>query len=221
MVTGATNIGNAAAVQAHADIVAAYAAIAARTGGAALAGALAGETITPGLYTIGGAASNTGTVTLDAGGNPNAVFVFQVNGALAFAAGSHVTLAGGAQAPACSGRSTAPARSVPSSSFAGTMIAMDAVAIGNGSLFNGRAFARNGALTMDADEFYSAPPGVTINGGATAYTTTMSPTISGTADVVAPALVTVTINGQTLTVAPSAGTWSVTPTNGRRTAPTR
>ncbi len=212
VVTGAKNIGNAAAVQAHADIVAAYAAIAARTGGAALAGALAGETIAPGLYTIGGAASNTGTVTLDAGGNPNAVFVFQINGALAFAAGSHVTLTGGAQAARVFWQVNGAGAIGALSSFAGTMIAMDAVAIGNGSLFNGRAFARNGALTMDADEFYSAPPVVTINGGATAYTTTMNPTISGTADVVAPALVTVTINGQTLTVAPSAGVWSVTPT---------
>jgi hypothetical protein len=211
VITGATNVGNAAAVQAQADVVAAYAAILARTGGAPLDGALAGATITPGLYTIAGAASNTGTVTIDAGGNPNAVFVFQINGALAFAAASHVTLIGGAQAARVFWQVNGAGAIGAGSSFAGTMIAMDAVAIGNGSLFNGRAFARNGALTMDADEFYSAPPNVAINGGATAYTTTMNPTISGTADVVAPALVTVTINGETLTTVPSAGAWSVTP----------
>ena len=66
--------------------------------GAPLAGALAGQTVSPGLYTIPAAASNTGTLTLDGGGNPNAVFVFQINGALAFAAGSHVVLTNGAQA---------------------------------------------------------------------------------------------------------------------------
>ena len=48
--TGAVNVGNAAAVQAGTDALAAYNDIAARTGGAALAGALAGATITPGLY---------------------------------------------------------------------------------------------------------------------------------------------------------------------------
>lgn len=211
VITGSTNVGNAAAVQAHVDIVAAYAAIVARSGGAALAGALAGATVTPGLYTIAGAASNTGTVTLDAGGDPNAVFVFQINGALAFAAGSHVTLTGGAQAARVFWQVNGAGAIGAGSSFAGTMIAMDAVAVGNGSLFNGRAFARNGALTMDANEFYSAPPIVTISGGTTAYTTTMNPTIGGTTDVVAPALVTVTVNGQTLTAVPSAGAWSVTP----------
>ena len=208
MVTGATNIGNAAAVQAHTDIVAAYAEIAARTGGAPLALALAGKTITPGLYTIAGAASNTGTVTLDAGGDPDAVFVFQVNGALAFDAASHVTLAGGAQAD----------RVFWQVNGAGAIGALDLRRHddrdGRGcdrqrELFNGRAFARNGALTMDAAEFYSAPPVVTVTGGATAYTTTMSPTISGTADATAPTLA-VTVNGQPLTVAPSAGTWSGT-----------
>ena len=97
-VTGAVNIGNPAAAEAHDDLVAAYTEVAGRTGGAVLPLALAGKTISPGLHSIPGAASNTGTVTLDAGGNPDAVFVFQVNGALAFAAGSHVVLTGGARA---------------------------------------------------------------------------------------------------------------------------
>ena len=51
------------------------------------------------------------------------------------------------------------------SSFAGTLMALDAVAMGNGTMVNGRAFARNGALTLDANEFYSSPPAVTIAGG--------------------------------------------------------
>lgn len=211
VITGSTNVGNAAAVQAQTDAVAAYVAIAGRPPGAPLGGALAGATVAPGLHTIAGAASNTSILTLDAGGDPNAVFVFQINGALAFAAGSQVTLTGGAQAARVFWQVNGAGAIGAGSSFAGTLIAMDAVAVGNGSLFNGRAFARNGALTMDADEFYSAPPIVTITGGTTAYTTTMNPTISGTTDVAAPALVTVTINGQTLTTAPSAGAWFVTP----------
>src|SRR5687768_13675650 len=92
VVTGTTRVGTAAAAAAHDDLVAAYNEVRDRTGGATLAGALAGATITPGLHTIAGAASNTTSVTLDAGGNTNAVFVIQVDGALAFAAGSHVVL---------------------------------------------------------------------------------------------------------------------------------
>ena len=94
--------------------------------------------------------------------------------------------------------------------FAGTLMALDAVAIGNGTLVNGRAFARNGALTLDNNQFYSAPPAVTIDGGATANTTDTTPTISGTTDVEAPGVVTVTVAGQTLTATPSGGAWSVT-----------
>ena len=181
-----------------------------RTGGAALAGALAGTTIAPGLYTIAGAVSNTGTVTLDGEGDPNAVFVFQVDGAMAMAAGSHVVLTDGAQASRVFWQVNGAGAIGANADFAGTLMALDAVAVGNGSLVNGRAFARNGALTLDANEFYSAPPVVTITGGATAITTDTTPTISGTTDVEAPAVVTVTIDGQTLTATPSGGAWSVT-----------
>ena len=166
VVTGSVDIGNAAADQAHADATTAYNEIAARTTGAPLAGALAGTTIAPGLYAITGAASNTTTVTLDAGGNPNAVFVFQVGGALAVAAGSHVVLANGARASNVFWQVNGAGAVGANSTFAGTMIALNAVAIGNGSTVNGRAFALNGALTLDADEFYSSPPLVSINGGA-------------------------------------------------------
>jgi Ice-binding-like/Bacterial Ig-like domain len=209
VVTGTINFGNGAATQAGTDAQAAYAAIAARTGGVTKPLALAGLTIMPGLYTISGAASNTTTLTLDGGGNPNAVFVFQVGGALAFAAGSQVVLTNGAQASNVFWQVNGAAAIGANATFAGTLIASAAVAVGNASLVNGRAFALNGALTLDDNEFYSAPPTVTIAGGSTADVNTSSPTISGTTDLVAPKVVTVTIDGQTLTATPSAGSWSV------------
>ena len=210
VVTGAVNVGNSAAAAAHADLVTAYTEVAARTGGAPLAGALAGATISPGLYTVAGAVSNTGTVTLDGGGDPNAVFVFQIDGAMAMAAASHVVLTGGARASRVFWQVNGAGAIGASADFAGTLMALNAVAVGNGSVVNGRAFARNGALTLDDNQIYSAPPVVTITGGANAYTTDTTPTITGTTDVQAPALVTVTIAGQTLTATPTAGVWSVT-----------
>jgi hypothetical protein len=211
--TGTLNVGNAAAAQAHADLVTAYNEVAGRTGGTALApGAvdLIGMTIGPGLYTIGGAASNTGTVTLDGGGNPNAVFVFQINGALSFAAASHVVLTNGAQASRVFWQVNGAGDVGAGGSFAGTLMALNAVGFGNGTIVNGRAFARTGALTLYNNQFYSAPPAVTIAGGTNAYTTDATPTISGTTDVEAPGVVTVTVNGQTLTATPADGAWSVT-----------
>lgn len=209
VVTGTTRVGSTAD-PAHSSLVAAYTEVAGRTGGDPLAGALAGTTLSPGLHTIAGAASNTGTVILDGGGDPNAVFVFQINGALAFAAGSHVVLTNGAQASRVFWQVNGAGAIGANADFAGTLMALDAVAVGAGSVFNGRAFARNGALTLDANQFYSAPPMVTIAGGASDFTTDTTPTISGTTDVEAPGLVTVTIAGQTLIATPSEGAWSVT-----------
>ena len=209
VVTGASDVGNPAAAAAHAAATAAYTEIAARTGGTTLDGALAGQTITPGLYTIAGAVSNTTTVTLNAGGNANAYFVFQVGGAMALAAASHVVLAGGAQASHVFWQVNGAGAVGAGSTFAGTMIALDAGAVGAGTVVNGRVFALNGALTLDANDIYAAPPAVTIDGGTSAYTADTTPTISGTTDQRAPTVVTVTVNGQTLTATPVAGSWSV------------
>lgn len=195
---------------AHADAVAAYLEIASRTGGEVRAGALVGAVLVPGLYTIAGAASNTGTLTLDGGGNPDAVFVFQVNGALSFAAASHVVLTNGARASRVFWQVNGAGAIGAGSSFVGTMIAMDAVAMGNGTFVNGRAIALNGALTLDNNQFYGAPPVVTINGGVAAYTTDTTPTLFGTTDLDVPGEVIVTIGGQTFNVTPDNGIWTVT-----------
>jgi hypothetical protein len=210
IVTGTENVGNAAATAAHGDLVAAYTGVAGRTGGAPLAGALAGATIPPGLHTVTGAVSNTTTVTLDAGGDPNAVFVFQVDGALAMAAGSKVVLAGGARASRVFWQVNGAGAVGANAAFAGTLMALDAVGVGNGTVVNGRALALNGALTLDANDVYAAPPVVTIAGGADATTTDTTPTVAGTTDVSGTDAVTVTVDGQTLAATPTDGTWTAT-----------
>jgi len=209
IVTGTIRFGSSVD-QAHADAASAYSEIAARTGGVVIAGALVGAILPPGLYTIAGAASNTGTLTLDGGGDPDAVFVFQVNGALSFAAASQVVLTNGARASRVFWQINGAGAIGASADFAGAMIALDAVAMGAGTLVNGRAIALNGALTLDNNQFYGAPPVVTIDGGETGYTTDTTPTISGTTDIDAPGEVTVTIAGQSLTATPTDGNWSVT-----------
>ena len=210
LVTGTINVGNAAAAEAHADLVAAYDDVAGRAGGTALAGDLIGLTLAPGLHSSAAAVANTGTVTLDGGGDPNAVFVFKIGGAFTMAAGARVTLTNGAQASRVFWQVNGAAAVGANARFAGALMALDALAVGAGTEVNGRALARNGAVSLDSNEFYSSPPVVTIAGGATAITTDTTPTISGTTDVVAPGVVSVAIAGQTLTATPSDGAWSVT-----------
>jgi hypothetical protein len=196
--------------QAHANAVTAYNEIAARPAGVVIPGALVGAVLVPGLYKIAGAASNTGTLTLDGGGDPNAVFVFQVDGALSFAALSRVVLTNGARASRVFWQVNGAGSIGAGSDFVGTMIASAAVGMGNGTFVNGRAIALAGALTLDNNQFYGAPPVITIDGGDPAYTTDTTPTIFGTTDLDAPGQVTVTIAGQTLTATPVNGIWTVT-----------
>ena len=207
VVTGTTRVG-ATAGPAYADLTAAYNEVAGRTGGTAIAGDLAGVALTPGLYSSVGAVSDTGTLTLNGGGD-RAVFVFQVGGALNLAAGAQVALTNGARASNVFWQVNGAAAVGANAKFQGTLMALTAIAIGAGTEVNGRALALNGAISLDSNDFYSAPPTITIAGGATAITNNSTPTISGTTDLEAPGLVTVTIAGQTLTATPSNGLWSV------------
>ena len=193
--------------------MAAYGEVQTRTGGTALP-ALAGATITPGLYNAAAAVAVAagGVVTLDAQGDPNAMFVFQVGGALSFAANASVTLTNGAQAShvvwAVNGAFSAAA----GAQFAGTALASTSGTIGAGALINGRVLTET-AVTMDNNQVYSAPPTVTLTGGSAEDTNTSTPTISGTTNVGAAGVVTVTVAGQTLTTNPAQdGSWSVNPT---------
>jgi hypothetical protein len=129
VVVGTTRVG-AAATAAHAYLVEAYNEIAGRTGGATLAGDLGGLTLAPGLYSAAGAVSNTGTVTLDAAGNPNAMFIFQVGGALNMAAGAQVVLAHGAQASHVFWQVNGAAAIGANATFTGTLMALYAIAVG-------------------------------------------------------------------------------------------
>src|ERR1700737_1541576 len=207
IVTGTKRVGNTAA-QAHSALVAAYNEVASRTAGTALAGDLIGLRLSPGLYSSAAAVANTGIVILDGGGDPNAVFVFQIGGAFSMAAGARVTLTNGTKASRVFWQVNGAGSVGANATFSGTLMALNAIAIGAGTLVNGRALALTGAVSLDSNEFYSAPPAVAVAGGTTAITNQSTPTISGTTDVVEPAVVTVTIAGQTLTATPSAGAWS-------------
>ena len=203
--------GTAATTGAQADLVSAYNDAAIRTGGAPLIADLIGATLTPGVHTSVGAVADTGTVTLDGLGDPDAVFILQINGGLSMAAGSKVVLARGAKASNVFWQVKGAAALGANVEFVGTIMALAAIGIGAGASVNGRALARTGAIALDNNQFYSNPPTMTIDGGDAATTADPTPTLSGTTDVALPATVTVEFAGQTLTAAVLAGeTWSLT-----------
>lgn len=198
-------------VAALADLVDAFAEAGARSSDFALAGDLIGLTLHPGVHTNIGAVANTGTVTLDGDGNPNAVFIFQVGGALAMAAASQVLLTDGTRAQNVFWQVNGAGAVGAGSHFAGTLMTSAAIGVGANSSFNGRALAITGAITTNSDQFYSAPPTMTIAGGLALSVSDDTPTISGTAGIDLPATVTVTMGTQTLTAAVQAGgSWTTT-----------
>jgi len=148
---GAIHIADGAAAQAQTALASAYVDAAGRSGGTTVTGDLAGQTLTAGVYTSKSSLENSGNVTLDAKGNPNAVFIFQIGSTLTTASGSHVILANGASACNVFWQVGSSATLGTGSVFNGNILAMASITITTGATLNGRALARTGAVTLDTN----------------------------------------------------------------------
>lgn len=140
--------------QAAADTTALAAQLAglANTGG--LLGAVLGngQTILPGVYDIVTPAAIQGILTLDGGGDPDALFVIRVAGALTSVAASQVVLTNGATANNVFWESLGATALGANTTFAGTAVAVvGAAGIGNASTLNGRLLSTTGAVTTDTN----------------------------------------------------------------------
>ncbi len=111
---------------------------------------LGGRTIGPGVYD-GGTIELTGTVTLDGGGDPDAIFVFKAASTLVTASASRVLLTNGARACNVFWQVGSSATLGTTTQFAGTVIADISITATTGVSVDGRLFARNGAVTLDSN----------------------------------------------------------------------
>lgn len=140
------------AAQAQLDLTAAYNYAAGLPGGAVLPGNISGLTFTPGVYTNSSTVIlSAGNVTLDAQGNPNAAFIFQVGSTLTTIGSTQVVLAGGAQAKNVFWQVGSSATLGTNSIFQGTIITLQSITLQTGATLEGRALARNGAVTLDSN----------------------------------------------------------------------
>ena len=212
-VAGNVHLGDATAQQAHLDRVAAYNDLAGRVATTQFVGDLNGRTFYAGVHHTAAALSLTGTLTLDAQGDPDAVFVIQVDAALNTAAASRVVLTDGAQ-PANVYWQVAGATGVGAgATFYGALLAAGGITLGEGAKLVGRALSGGTvALANNSIRFTdAAPPSVTIDGGAEVVTKDTTPTFTGTTSAASGTTVTVTVNDQTLTTTvASEGMWNVT-----------
>jgi hypothetical protein len=102
----------------------------------------------PGVYFFATSAQLTGTLTLNGGGNPNAVFIFQIGSTLTTATSSVVLAVNGAQAANIFWQVGSSATIGASTSFLGNILALTSITTNAGVVMGGRLLARNGAVTM-------------------------------------------------------------------------
>ena len=146
------HVTDTTAAQAQVDLTTAYNYAAGLPGAAVLPGDMSGLTFTPGLYkTSSTVMLSAGSVTLDAQGNANAVFIFQIGSTLTTLGGTQVVLAGGAQAKNIFWQVGSSATLGTTSTFYGTILALQSITLDTGATLHGRALARNAAVTLDTN----------------------------------------------------------------------
>jgi len=124
--------------------------------GAAFGG---GETLVPGIYAIGSAGSLSAALTLDGGGNPNAVFVIKMNGAFTVAAGAKVNLINGAKSSNVFWLIGGAISVAAAADVKGTLFSKaGAVGLAANVILEGRMFSLAGAITMGIGARATPPP---------------------------------------------------------------
>lgn len=163
-VNGAIHQADAAAAQAKADLTTAYNNAAGQGPVSTVATELGGQTLTPGVYgSTAGTFGITGTVTLDAGGDPNAVFILKTASTLITASASQVSLINGAQSCNIFWQVGSSATLGSNSVFAGNILALESISADSGVAVDGRLLARNASVTLINDtitraQCAAAPP---------------------------------------------------------------
>jgi hypothetical protein len=195
VVNGATHNNDGVASQAQLDLATAYGVAAAQPVLPAnnLTGTdLGNRTLTAGAYRYSSSAQLTGALTLDAEGDPNAQFVFEIGSTLTTASASSVVLINGASPCNVYWQVGSSATLGTTTAFQGNLMTLADISLNNGATVIGRLLARTaGSVTLDnnvlsrPDCATGSTPGSTPT--PTSDTTTPTTDGGGDADAVTPA----------------------------------
>ena len=155
-------------LQAKNDLVAAYlfAEGATAPAPAIVSGDQGGLTLPPGIYkSTSSLLIQLGDLTLDAQGDANAVWIFQIGSTLTTVGGSpfpspsggNVILTGNAQAKNVFWQVTSSATIGDYTSFKGNVLSLSDITMNTGAVADGRMLARNGAVVMTSTNIINKP----------------------------------------------------------------
>jgi Ice-binding-like len=151
-ISGSFHAGDFVAQAAQLDLTTAFNDAMSRTGAVTLSGDIGGQTLPPGVYVSSSSLGITGALYLDAGGDPNAVWVFQIGSTLTTASGnSAVLMQNGGQAENVYWAVGSSATLNDNTHFAGTVMAQASITVNSNVNVNGRLLAQVGAVTLIGD----------------------------------------------------------------------
>jgi hypothetical protein len=160
IVNGGIYLGVPIAARAQGDLTTAFNDAAGRTIGViSAAQELEGLTLAPGLYksSSGSFHITSKDLTLDAHGNPNAVWIFQMATDLIVENGQQVILTGGAQACNIFWQVGSSATLKTTSVFKGNILAYASITVDTGATLDGSALARTGMVTYNGTTLTRQP----------------------------------------------------------------
>jgi uncharacterized repeat protein (TIGR01451 family) len=221
---GTIHAADAVALQAQNDTTTAYNSLASQACTSDLTDQdLGGKTLVPGVYCFSSSAQLTGALTLNAGGDSHAVWVFKTVSTLTTASDSSVRLTNGGQPCNVFWQVGSSAVLGTTTSFVGSILALTSIALDTGANVSGRVLARNGAVTLDSNTVSAAACGLppvtpipptlskafspaTIDAGGVSVLTITLSNANGTAASLTTPLIDTLPSGVVIAATPNAGT---------------
>jgi hypothetical protein len=159
-----TGVGSLAG-PAQSSALIAYNNLAGQPCGTNLTGVILGQTpgftsLPPGVYCFDTSAQLNATLTLNDGGDPNAIFIFQIGTTLTTASSSQVVMSSGGRGKNVYWQVGTSATIGTSTTFRGNIIANTSITLTTSASTTGRVFALNGAATIDSTSVDAVPTGI-------------------------------------------------------------